>query len=994
MKKNNENQTDSFMSFDPENINPSTGLNDEQVLKSRQIYGFNEIKKKKKSHIITKFLKQFLDFMVILLVIAAAVTLALVIIKPPHDTAELVVQYVEFGIICFILLLNAIFGTIQEVKAEKNTDALSKLASHQAKVLRNNQIRIINSNQVVMGDVLILEAGDQVPADALLVNSSSLEVDEAILTGESLPVVKNAKAIVKKNTVIGDCLNQIFSGTYITNGTAKAIVTNIGMNTEIGKIAKLINDQKTKLTPLQKKINKLSKIIGLFASILCIAVFIIYIYLIGDGNWNISWHPALIMAISLSIAAIPEGIVAIVTIVLSFGIKEMAKQNALIKRLPAVETLGSANVICSDKTGTLTQNKMTVTKVFTNKLKITDLIDNESVFNLIKWATIANNGIKNFNEKKQEYEFIGDPTETCIIEAALKLNIDKYKLDQEFIRIHEFPFDSTRKLMSVVVKHQSDYYLITKGAIDSIDKIVQNPITKDVYEANDFLSKQALRILCVAIKKLSSIPTNFNQDELEKCLEFVGLIGMIDPPRPETQEAVKIAIKAGIRPIMITGDHINTASAIAKQVGILNEGQEVLNGNELNMMSDNELINNIDRYSVYARVSPTDKIRIVKAWQHHDKVVSMTGDGVNDAPALKAADIGCAMGITGTDVSKASSDMILIDDNFATIINAVSLGRSIMDNIKRIIVLLLITNLSGLVSLIFGIIILGINPMSSLQILWINVIAETLPGIALGLHLADVNLMRHKPLKKSAPIVNKRMWATIFTNGFFVGLISILLFYLGASSHFNFDFMLMRNEFKELTNLEKIYQDTWSWFGQNHEISNIIHEKILTIKTAIMAGSSLTFVFMGMSLTFNALSLRTNHSVFVNFWENCKYVVYSILISIVMIIVIAYTPHLNQIFNMNPYNINGYEWFNILPFVLFAIPLSIFEIIKYFRYLKLRSTFDYKNKTYALLNQEIQSTNLKINNTKISYEKQYYKALLNNLIIKRKILINKCHKEI
>ncbi|EDT49720.1 cation-translocating P-type ATPase [Ureaplasma urealyticum] len=994
MKKNNEDQTDSFVSFDPQNTDPLTGLNDEQVLKSRQIYGFNEIKKKKKSNILTKFFKQFLDFMVILLVIAGIITLILAIVKPPHDITELIVQYVEVGVIGFILFLNAIFGTIQEVKAEKNTEALSKLTSPQAKVLRNNQILIIDSREVVIGDILILEAGDWIPADALLINSSSLEVDEAVLTGESLPVQKDAKAIVKQGAGIGDRLNQIFSGTSITNGTAKAIVTNIGMNTEIGKIAKLINDQKVQLTPLQQKINKLSKIIGAFASVLCIAVFIIYIYLVGGGNWEINWHPALVMAISLSIAAIPEGIVAIVTIILSFGVKQMAKQNALIKRLPAVETLGSANVICSDKTGTLTQNKMTVTKVFTNILKTTDLINEKDVYELIKWASIANNGSRNFNDKKQEYEFIGDPTETSIIEAALKLNIDKSELDKEFVRIHEFPFDSTRKLMSVIVRNNDNYYLVTKGAIDAIEKIVVEPITNDVYKANDFLGKQALRVLGVGIKKLAFLPTNFNQDELERELEFIGLVGMIDPPRPEAQEAVEIAIKAGIRPVMITGDHINTASAIAKQIGILNEGQEVLSGHELSSMSDEELINNVERYSVYARVSPTDKIRIVKAWQSHDKVVSMTGDGVNDAPALKAADIGCAMGITGTDVSKASSDMILTDDNFATIINAVSLGRSIMDNIKRIIVLLLITNLAGLISLIFGIIILGINPMSSLQILWINVIAETLPGIALGVHLADANLMRHKPLKKSAPIVNKKMWMTIFINGFFIGLISILLFYLGASSHFDFDFIAMRNEFKELANLEAIYQNVWNWLGENHEITNIVHEKIIAIKTPIMAGSSLTFIFMGMSLAFNALSLRSNHSIFINFWKNSKYIVYSIIISVIMIIVITYTPHLNEVFNMNPYNMNGYEWFNVFPFVLFTIPLGIFEVIKYVKYLKLRRSFDYKNKTYASLNQEIKSLNLKINNTKINYEKEYYKALLNNLIVKRKILINKCHKEI
>lgn len=993
MEKTNDSQADSVAEYDIKLTDQQNGLNSEQVINNRNLYGINEVKKRKNTNIVVKFFKQFLDFMVMLLVFAGVLTLILAIVKPSHDRIEQIVQYVEVAVIFAILLVNAIFGVVQETKAEKDTEALLKLTSPNAKVVRNGQIEIIDTKDVVVGDLIVLEAGDAIAADAFLISSSSLESDESPLTGESLPVSKDANAIVAFDAPLGDRTNSIFSGCTITSGTAKAVVTNVGMQSEIGKIAKLINDQKTPLTPLQQKINRLSKIIGIFGAILCIAVFIMYIYLIGGGNWEKAWHQGIVIAISLSIAAIPEGLIAIVTIILSFGVKRMSKQNALIKRLPAVETLGSANVICSDKTGTLTQNKMTVVSVYTHESGLSNIVDQSSILNLIKLGTIANNASISYDEN-DEINFVGDPTETSIVQAAHKLNVLKLDLDNEYERVFELPFDSDRKLMSVIVKKADKFMLVTKGAIDSLDSRLSSPLSKEVLLANDQMSNDALRVLGVAYKELKEIPTDTGSENLEKDLIFVGLLGMIDPPREEATEAVTIAKKAGIRPVMITGDHINTASAIAKQLGILNPGQEVLSGTELSNMSDEQLADNIERYSVYARVSPSDKIRIVKAWQSHDKIVSMTGDGVNDAPALKAADLGCAMGITGTDVSKASSDMILTDDNFATIVNSVKMGRSIMANIKRVIMLLLITNLSGLISLFIGILILGINPMSSLQILWINVISETFPGIALGLNFSEGNLMRYAPLKKSAPIVDKKMWLTIFICGLFIGMMSIFLFYLGASSHFNFNFYQMREAFLNLNLLETEYQAELVSLNPNQFVLNTLNIQIEFIKEVARSGSALTFMFMGLCLSFNAVSLRSNHTIFIDKWKDNKYVITSLLISCSMIALITYTPGLNTVFNMSPYVMGAYGWLNILPYLLFLLPIIGFETYKWTRYHKVKKEYDFKGLTFAQNQTNLEQAIQKLESASTQQQKQQYLDRIHDLKKERRMLQMKLHQEL
>ncbi|MCV3728271.1 cation-translocating P-type ATPase [Ureaplasma miroungigenitalium] len=969
--------------YDIQQTDPENGLNNEQVLAHRQKYGANVIEKKKKTNIFIKFLKQFLDPMVLLLAIAGIITLVLAIVRPADDTIELITSYVEFGVICFILLLNASFGVYQETKAEKESEALSKLTSPHARVIRNGETIQISAQDVVVGDLLVVEAGDNVAADAILLRSSSLEVDEAVLTGESLPAKKDDDAIIAADAGIGDQKNKIFASTNVINGTAKAVVVQTGMQTEIGTIANLINKQKDEKTPLQQKINKLSKIIGGFASVLCIVVLIMYVYLVGGGDWKTNWASAVILAISLSFAAIPEGLVAIVTIILSFGVKQMSKKNALIKQLSAVETLGSANVICSDKTGTLTQNKMTITHFYTHETGLQTYNANKKAFDLMQKAVVVNNATVN-DEDLNNIVYLGDPTEIAILQAYEKYGLDENILDQQFERIFEYPFDSDRKMMSVVVKHNNQFYLVTKGAIEMVSQRTKTRMDDELWVANAKMANQALRVLAVCFTPLKE--WNEEQDHLtvEQNLECIGLIGMIDPPRPEAIHAIDIAKEAGIRPIMITGDHIQTASAIARQMHILEGDQKTISGLELQAMDDETLSATINDYSVYARVSPSDKIRIVNAWKKHDKVVAMTGDGVNDAPALKAADIGCAMGIMGTEVSKQAANMILIDDNFKTIVRAVKMGRLIMDAIKRVIILLLITNLSGLISLFFGLIILNMSPMSSLQVLWINIVSETLPGIALGLNFTNINLMKNQPLSKSAPILTWRMWLQIIFTGLFIGFSSILLFYLGVGGALNnFDLMHMRYLFANFNLWEHNFEHTTSFIvPSTYTFPEILH--------AVWSGSSLSFMFMGLMLSFNAAILKVNHSIFIDSFKELKYVFMTISISFAMMFILVYVPKINSVFSVHPLYTGEYTWFNVLPFLFVFVVFMVSEIIKFIKYRRLLKTYvDYKC-TYKQLKNSLK----KLKSTPVAQYSLKQQACVQALIVNTKLRIKYLKKQV
>ncbi|HHX56554.1 MAG TPA: HAD-IC family P-type ATPase, partial [Clostridiales bacterium] len=652
------------------NTNEQTGLTNEEAKQRLQQDGENVLRAKKKKTMFQRFMAQFKDVMILILIAAAVVSFAIAIYeKNPKE-------FFEPSLIMLIVILNALMGVIQESKAEKALEALQSLSALHARVIRNGKEEIIDASALVKGDIIKLEAGDFVPADARLITSSSLKSEESALTGESVPSEKNAKNVIAENAPIGDRTNMVYSGCSITYGTATAVVSSIGMDTEMGKIAGMLDNEKETQTPLQQKLASLGKYLGFIALGACAVIFVI-----GLIN-NIPLMEIFMTSVSLAVSAIPEGLPAIVTIVLSIGVQRMVKHNAIIKRLPAVETLGSASVICSDKTGTLTQNRMTLVTSYDDKTGVVEQISDKNtdrIKMLLMYATLCSDGSVVVADGEEKH--IGDPTETSIVLAAYKNGMTKDELNEKFPRLATLPFDSDRKLMTSVNTINGKTIVIVKGAIDVlVDRCINGNIEK-AKETAENMSKDALRVIAVAYKEVDSISAEPTIDELENGLTFMGLVGMIDPPRPEAKDAVAVCIQAGIKPVMITGDHIGTASAIARELGILKDGDNAITGAELQAMSDEELSEKVRSISVYARVSPEDKIRIVKAWQAKGEVVSMTGDGVNDAPALKAADIGCAMGITGTDVAKGAADMTLTDDNFATIVKAIEEGRGIYDNI-------------------------------------------------------------------------------------------------------------------------------------------------------------------------------------------------------------------------------------------------------------------------------------------------------------------------
>ncbi len=758
--------------------NTQSGLDEKQVQEREAQYGKNILEQKKKESLFMKFLNQFKDVMIIILLIAAVISLVVTIYENSKGNIEKS-EFIEPIIIFVIVFFNAILGVFQENKAEKALEALKKMSAPKVKVIRNGQTLIIDSEDLVKGDLIVLEAGDIVPADSRLIESASLKCDESSLTGESLPVEKDALAMIEDEVGVGDRINMIFSGSYVNYGRAKAVVCDTGMNTEIGKIAKLLNNEKESLTPLQLKLSKLGKILGAAALIICLIVFIVSLTIQKDGM-DIKQRILItfMMAVSLAVAAIPEGLPTIVTLVLAIGVQRMVKKNAIIRKLPAVETLGSASTICSDKTGTLTQNKMTVVQLYAGGRMVDAMVkDNDQVVKLLERTLLCCDGY--IEEKEGEIVSIGDPTETAIVALAKKFGIDKRKLEEKNPRLNEIPFDSDRKLMSTICDINNKRIVIVKGAFDELIKRCVAGDKEGALIANEKMANDALRVIGVAYKEIDKIPTTLISDEVENELVLLGLVGMIDPPREEAKEAVKICIQAGIRPVMITGDHITTAIAIAKQIGIFNEGDKAITGSELDKMSDEELTSVVRQVSVYARVSPENKIRIVKAWQSQGDVVAMTGDGVNDAPALKAADIGCAMGITGTEVAKSASDMTLMDDNFATIVDAVKEGRGIYDNIKKGVQFLLSCNIGEILAVFLSILIWRETPLAAMQLLWINLLTDGFPAIALGLEKPEADVMMRKPRSKNESIFSDHLGLNVVLHGIYFGAITLVAFAIG-----------------------------------------------------------------------------------------------------------------------------------------------------------------------------------------------------------------------
>ncbi len=764
------------------NVDEKKGLNADEVEKRTEEYGRNEIVSKNKKPIWKMILEQFTDFMIIVLIIAAIVSGVV-----NHEFTDSI-------IILIIVILNAIIGVVQEVKAQKSLDSLKELSAPHCKAIRNGEIVNIDSKELVPGDVVVLETGDNIPADLRIIEAINLKIQEAALTGESVPVEKHADVLKDEKVGLGDRVNCAFSSSLVTYGRGKGIVVSTGMDTEVGKIAKMLDDVDDSETPLKRRLEALGKTLGIAALVICALIFAV-----GFFVYKRDWIEMFMTAVSLAVAAIPEGLPAISTIVLSIGVQRMVKRNAIIRTLPSVETLGSATVICSDKTGTLTQNRMTVEKIFCdNKVFGTEYKekDGNEQYKLLLNCMILCNDTK-LKKDGEKYITTGDPTETALVDLGLKSNVIKDNLDNEYKRVEEIPFDSERKLMTTVHDKNGKLVVFTKGGVDELlakcSKIRLNgedvKLTQEhidmILATNEQFALCALRVLAMAYKDIDQIPEKANMNSLESDLTYIGMVGMIDPARPEVKEAVAKCRTAGIRPVMITGDHKITAVAIAKEIGILREGDEAITGAELQEMSQEELEKNVQKYSVYARVSPEHKVRIVNAWKSHDEVVAMTGDGVNDAPALKAADIGAAMGIVGTDVAKEAADVVLTDDNFATIVSAVEEGRRIYDNILKAVAYLLSANIGEIITLfvatMFGWL---IEPLLPIHMLWINLVTDSLPALALSVDPAEKNIMNRKPKKNKNVFTKGMIWRIIY-QGIMIGGLTLLAFAIGCGFDFN-----------------------------------------------------------------------------------------------------------------------------------------------------------------------------------------------------------------
>lgn len=848
------------------------GLTAEQVTERLEKYGQNKLNEKPPRTYLQRFIDQMKDVMIGILLAAAAISLGLSIY---HSLNGQEADWVEPIVIVLIVLLNGFLGVIQESKAEAALEALKKMSAPLARTLRGGKVESVSSSELVPGDIVLLEAGDFIPADCRLIQSNSLKTDEAALTGESLPVEKNAEVSIEENAPLGDRLNMIYSGCAASYGRGSAIVVETAMKTEMGKIAAMLEGEEEGQTPLQLKLAQLGKYLGFIALGICVIIFAIGI---------IDKLPILDMfmtAVALAVAAIPEGLPAIVTIVLAIGVQRMVAKNAIIRRLPAVETLGSTSVICSDKTGTLTQNRMTLVKVYAGGQVVSlEGEQPEDVYNLIKLGTLCTDGTVEILDGKEKH--VGDPTETAIVATALRLGMTKPELAVKYPRVGEIPFDSDRKLMTTVNQIDGKNVVIVKGAPDILlERCVEGDINSAA-KANEDMGRDALRVLAVGYKTIDSIPAVFKPEDLENGLTLVGLVGMIDPPRPEVMDSIRECDGAGIRTVMITGDHVITASAIAKQLGILRDESEAINGTELAAMSDEDLAANIRKYRVYARVTPSDKIRIVKAWQQEGEIAAMTGDGVNDAPALKAADIGCAMGITGTDVAKGAADMVLTDDNFATIVTAVKEGRGIYDNIRKAVHFLLSCNLGEIVTIFIAMLLWKESPLLPIQLLWINLVTDSLPALALGMEPVEHDVMDRKPRAKNESIFAHGVGVMAILQGVMIGVLTLTAYYIGTR-----------------TGIEN---------------------------AGIPLGETMAFAVLALSQLIHAFNIRSSHSLFkIGFLSN-KYMVGAYFASLALMLTVLFVPFLQSIFEV--ITMNSTEWAIVVALAL--APLVVMEIVKIF----------------------------------------------------------------
>ena len=881
------------------------GLNTNQVQEKVKKYGLNELQEKKKDSLLKKFLEQFKDFSIIVLIIAAIVSGVVGVAQGEGFTDTI--------IILIVVILNAVIGVAQESKAEKSLEALKKLSSHASKVIRNGKEQVIPARELVPGDVVVIETGDYVAADLRIIEAVNLKSQESSLTGESVPVEKISEKIDGAEIGIGDRKNMLFSSSLITYGRGKAIVVNTGMDTEVGKIAGMLDNAEKQETPLQQRLNNLGKTLGIACIVICVVIFIIGLI---QGKEIINMF---MTAVSLAVAVIPEGLVAVSTIVLAIGVQKMVKKNAIVKKLPAVETLGSSTVICSDKTGTLTQNKMTVEKVFCDDIlqDINKVNTTEDFKKLVYNCMLCND-----SRVLENGQLAGDPTETALVDMAFKLDYEK-SIYRENPRVQEVPFDSERKLMTTVNKNNGKYIVYTKGGVDELLKCCNSFLYKgeirtnlDSYakwirENNEKMAKEALRVLAFAYKEMDHLPSKEEMKTIENNLTFIGMVGMIDPPRLEAKRAVEKCKKAGIKTVMITGDHKVTAIAIAKKLGILVDESEALTGTELDKMSDSDLTKNIRKYSVYARVSPEHKVRIVKAWQANGEIVAMTGDGVNDSPALKTADIGCAMGKVGTEVAKEAADVILTDDNFATIVSAVEEGRRIYDNILKVIQFLLSCNVGEVIVLLLATLFapqigqfFGISDITMIQvlmpihILWINLVTDTFPALALAFDPANSDIMSRKPIKKDEGIFTKGRTFRIIYQGIMIGLLTLAAYLIGIGS-------------------------------TTQAIEGLTLEQ-----TKIEVGQTMAFIVLAFSELIHVFNIRDNkQSIFKTGILGNGVLILAILASALLMVVILFIPQLRTIFSIPILPKD-----NIIETIILIIsPVIIVEILKLF---KLNTTKD------------------------------------------------------
>lgn len=842
--------------------NAAAGLSSQEVEKRLQSFGRNELEVKKKESLLKKVIGQLEDPMIIVLLIAAFLSYV-------SSGFE---DWIDSVIILLIVVINAIISISQENNANKSLEALQKMSAPLAKVIRNGKLEHIETAALVPGDIIELEAGDLVPADVRILSAANLKADESAMTGESVPVNKKALEALPEDTVLADRKNMLISSTVITNGRATCVVTSTGMKTEVGRIANMLISEDDNTTPLQRKMAEISKLLSIICLGICVLMFIVGLL------YSRPILEIFMMAVSLGVAAIPEGLAAIVTIVLALGVQRLVKRHAIVKKLPAVETLGAASVICSDKTGTLTQNKMTVVETFVH--------GSATPQQLLAIGALCNDSKLTVNGS--EFQVTGDPTETAFVSKAYEEKLDKNELEANMPRVAEIPFDSERKLMSTIHKTEQGYRVMVKGAPD----VLLNRCRIDEAEAQKIAAKNAdmasnaLRVLGVAYKDITEVPEELTSEDIENHLTFVGLVGMIDPPRQEVKEAVAQCYDAGIRPVMITGDHKLTAVAIAKELNIFRSGDLAMTGSELDMMPQEILEEEVEKYSVYARVSPEHKMRIVKAWQAKGMVVAMTGDGVNDAPALKVADIGCAMGITGTDVAKGAADMILTDDNFTTIVHAVEQGRGIFSNIKKSIQYLLSCNIGEIIT-IFVATALNFHqmPLVAIQLLWLNLVTDSLPALALGMEPVEPGVMKQKPRDSRKSIFADGFAASMIFYGVLVGAITLAAYWLG----------------------EYVLSDPTVADGTAN-----------TMAFATLVFGELTRAFAVRSETRSIFSI----GVFSNSAMNKAF-----LVSLALQLAVLFIPFLQEIFKVQ--SLTGIEWMIVI--LLSLVPLIVSELTKAFR---------------------------------------------------------------